>query len=139
MKVFGLLGAVLVLVAGCVRGPGGALSNDPRAAVIVVWRDTSSVCNVTTFPAKLRVYKNEKVRWDIFDTDGCIQPQGGDEVHVMFNKGDGDPTHVSCNKANKKFIQCNLKDPGELETKSYRYSVRFGNVTEDPELQIEQF
>ena len=136
MTLLSLLCAVGVLVAGCNGGSPAVRANKTRQAVIVLWKPGSAACSVKTFPSSLPMNKNDKVRWEIFDTDQCIDPKGPD-VMIAFDKGDGDPTVATCNKSNKKFVECDLKDPAALEAKAYKYSVKFIDFKEDPEIQIE--
>jgi len=143
MKVrqFAVLFVLAALSACASSGGGGTGRKALRKATIELYRDAKEVCKTHTTPYfALRKGTGRRVAWEIKDETGCLT--GAAQVLIQFKGGPDNPDLLpNCDKrgnASRKKIQCNLSDDGVV-VKASAYNVVFGNETEDPVLQIEQF
>jgi len=121
----GALVAVLVMASGVISHRDDK-KNDWGLILI---QPKDSGCEISTTPNPMRVSKNGKAEWIVFNV--CT-PAMDSDVEIKFKNSD--PLDPKCNRKGKYRISCDVDSKTALGT--YPYSVIAGSYREDPDLEI---
>ncbi len=130
MRIAALLCVLMVMVGCSPQQDRTAVPPQTSARVaIFVYPNPAAAgqCAIRTFPQLIQVKRSDTVQWEpVNSCDNNVE-----EVEVTFNGGDAEVCDATVGRSKR----CKIKG-NAAEGKSYKYTVKYREASEDPEIEI---